>query len=244
MRLISFRREEGTSFGAVVEGRIVDLGLHLPEFHSLRELLQADALVRALDAAAEISPDYRLDRVTTLPPLTNPDRLLCVFDESRNEAVNIDPKFVRGNDQPLLLPAGDSRPLAAGVALVAGGKDGGGGQIAGASLISYLSPGSLAMGPWLVTADELQTTDQFTFTVEVEDQTTEISLSALDGLRESLSRSHELNGGDVLAVLRYLPDMKVSAGNRIQVCSGILGELGNPIEAEAPDNEPADSEGE
>ncbi len=255
MRLISFRQGDQASFGAVIEGRVVDLGRHLPEFLSLRGLLDANALVRALDTVAEVSPDYRLDKVTRLAPVTDPEKVLCVFDETRDEPVVMDPKFVRGADEALPLPSGDTRPLAAGLALVLDATRVDAGEdapapagedapvragedapaIAGVSLMVYLSPGALAMGPWLVTADELDTTDAFTFTVEVSGQMARVQLSELNALVAGLARSRALGTGDVVAVLRFLPEIEVSAEDRITLSCEPIGQLSSRVSEDQPE---------
>lgn len=231
MRLLSFRREDEASFGAIVEGRIVDFGKHLPEFNSLRALLEGNALVRALDTAAEVSPDHRLDKVTRLPPVTDPAHVLCVFDEARDEPVTINPKFLRGADQSLLIPGGDAKPLAVGVALVLG-ADAGDRRVAGMTLVSYLSPGALSVGPWLVTTDELGGADAFTLAVDVDGQTADIHLADLRAVARRLGQSTELVTGDVIAVLKFLTDISVGTGDIITNTCEVIGTLKNPVVAE------------
>jgi hypothetical protein len=233
LRLLSFKREDEASYGAIVEGRIVDFRKHLPEFDSLRALLEGDALVRALDTAAEVSPDHRLDKVTRLPPVTDPAHVLCVFDEARDEPVTINPKFLRGADQPLLIPGGDAKPLAAGIALVLGpGADSGERQVAGMALVSYLSPAALAVGPWLVTTDELGSADAFTLSVDVDGQSADVHLADLREVVRRLGRSTELATGDVIAVLKYLSDVSAGTGDVITVTCDLIGTLKNPVVAE------------
>lgn len=233
MRLLSFRREDEASFGAIVEGRIVDFGKHLPEFNSLRALLEGNALVRALDTAAEVSPDHRLDKVTRLPPVTDPAHVLCVFDEARDEPVTINPKFLRGADQALLIPGGDAKPLAVGIALVLGTDDDAGERrVAGMMLVSYLSPGALSVGPWLVTTDELGGADAFTLAVEVDGQTAEVHLADLREVARRLGRSTALVTGDVIAVLKFLSDVSVGTGDIITNTCEVIGTLKNLVVAE------------
>lgn len=233
MRLLSFRREDEASYGAIVEGRIVDFRKHLPEFDSLRALLEGDALVRALDTAAEVSPDHRLDKVVRLPPVTDPAHVLCVFDEARDEPVTINPKFLRGADQSLLIPAGDAKPLAAGIALVLGAHDASGERrVAGMTLVSYLSPAALAVGPWLVTTDELGGADAFTLSVDVDGQAADVHLADLRAVARRLEKSSELVTGDVIAVLRYLTDVSAGTGDVITITCDLIGTLKNPVVAE------------
>ena len=233
MRLLSFKREDEASFGAIVEGRIVDFRKHLPEFQSLRALLEGDALVRALDTAAEVSPDHRLDKVTRLPPVTDPAHVLCVFDEARDEPVTIHPKFLRGADQPLIIPGGDAKPLAVGIGLVLGAADDAGDRrIAGMTLISYLSPAALAVGPWLVTTDELGGADAFSLSVDVDGQSAEVHLADLREVARRLGKSSELVTGDVVAVLKFLTDVSAGTGDVIEITCDLIGVLKNPVVTE------------
>ena len=78
MRLLSYRAEDRNSFGAVLEtGEIVDLRARLG-LRSLRELLENDALAAAASTAQSAQPDYRLDDVTLLPTITNPQKIICI----------------------------------------------------------------------------------------------------------------------------------------------------------------------
>jgi 2-keto-4-pentenoate hydratase/2-oxohepta-3-ene-1,7-dioic acid hydratase in catechol pathway len=73
MKLISFRRPDGTaSWGVAKDAGIVDLGAHAP---SLRHALWA---TESLADAAGGPVRYQLDDVTLLPPIPNPDKILCI----------------------------------------------------------------------------------------------------------------------------------------------------------------------
>lgn len=77
MRLLTFRAGEHTSFGAVKDGGVVDLG---PWFNgsTLKQVLRAGELPRALEIAAGRDPDRALDEIRYLPPLTDPEKILCI----------------------------------------------------------------------------------------------------------------------------------------------------------------------
>ena len=235
MRLLSFRIEERSSFGALIEGRIVDLGKHLPDHPSLRALLEANALVRALDTAAEVSAEHRLDEVALLPPVPNPGLLLCTFDDLVSEPVLIDPKFLRGDSRQLPIPIGAANPLAAGMAMVlssSGQPDESGRpsvRIAGVTHMAYLSPGSLSMGPWLVTPDEFDSVDDIEITVTVGESSMELSLPSCTQIVERLYASYELATGDTIGVLHYLPDLPLYSGVAIEVSSPEIGSLNNVV---------------
>jgi len=245
MRLLSFRIEERSSFGALIEGKIVDLGRHMPDHPSLRGLLEANALVRALDTAAEVSAEYRLDEVTLLPPVPNPGLLLCTFDDLVSEPVLIDPKFLRGDSRPLPIPTGAANPLAAGMGMVisrSGQPDEAGRpsvRIAGVTHMAYLSPGSLSMGPWLVTPDEFGSVDGIAIKVTVGEQSIALSLPISTDIVERLSARYELATGDTIGVLHYLPDLPLYSGVTIEVSSTEIGTLKNPVRHdEAPRDAP------
>jgi hypothetical protein len=237
MRLVNFRSDQQTSVGVLVEGRIVDLGRHMPEYASIRSLLEADALVRALDTAAEVSASHRLDGVTLLPPVPNPSHLLCIFDEPDNKPVLIDPKFLRGPDRTLPIPAGAVSPLAAGVALVLGPSSSRSAgtrsvRIAGISLMIYLSPGALSTGPWVVTPDELEGLDELELTVTVGERSAALAAPACQAVFEQINAQYELIPGDLIGVLQYLPDMGVSTGEKVELHSDDIGTLENAVRSE------------
>jgi 2-keto-4-pentenoate hydratase/2-oxohepta-3-ene-1,7-dioic acid hydratase in catechol pathway len=82
MRLASYNLRGRPSFGAVVgagagEG-IVDLRGRLSRFTTLVEVFRAQALDEAKAAAAGVRPDVPLSEVELLPPLTAPEKILCI----------------------------------------------------------------------------------------------------------------------------------------------------------------------
>lgn len=79
MKLISYEAGKRRGFGAVVGGGIVELGDRLgPGIDSLRALLDAGALQRARDFVARMSPDLALADVRHLPPIPQPEKILCI----------------------------------------------------------------------------------------------------------------------------------------------------------------------
>lgn len=229
MQLLSFSREDHASFGAVIEGRVVDLGRHLPEYDSLKALLAANALVKALDTAAEVSPDYRLDKVDLRCPIPDADRLLCIFDDARDESVSIDPKFVRGHSRSLLIPTDDNRPVAVGVLIAIKADRDEYGPL-GYCLMNYLSPAALAAGPWLTTPDELPDALNMTLTVNAGDGTAELCLPDPTAAALAIAREKSLATGDLVAILHFLPELKAGAGENLSVATAVLGTLSNPVE--------------
>lgn len=73
MKLLSFRRPDGTASWGIASGDgVVDMGAYAP---SLRHALWATASLRE---EAQRAPDFRLEDITFLPPIPDPDKILCV----------------------------------------------------------------------------------------------------------------------------------------------------------------------
>ena len=77
MRLVSFVAGSGSSYGALKDGGIVDLGHRMPH-KSLRDLLAAEGVEDASAIVASASPDMSLTSVRLLPPIPNPGKIICV----------------------------------------------------------------------------------------------------------------------------------------------------------------------
>ena len=78
MRLASYALRGRSSFGAVVGDGIVDLRPRLHRFQTLSEVFRAQALDPAKTAAAGVRPDVTLAEVELLPPLSAPEKILCI----------------------------------------------------------------------------------------------------------------------------------------------------------------------
>ncbi|HEY4440397.1 MAG TPA: fumarylacetoacetate hydrolase family protein [Candidatus Elarobacter sp.] len=79
MRLLSFAAGGRTSFGAALDGGVVDLAPRLDGIADLRTLIERDALdaVRAALASSSAA-DFRLDEIAFLPPIIAPEKILCI----------------------------------------------------------------------------------------------------------------------------------------------------------------------
>jgi 2-keto-4-pentenoate hydratase/2-oxohepta-3-ene-1,7-dioic acid hydratase in catechol pathway len=77
MRLATYSVNGRVSYGAVVDDGIIDLGRKLSKYPSVIELLRAQGLAEAR-AAATGAPDHRINDVQMLPPVTAPDKIICV----------------------------------------------------------------------------------------------------------------------------------------------------------------------
>jgi len=78
MRLASYALRGRPSFGVVTGEGIVDLRPRLHRFHTLSDVFRAQALDQANAAAAGVRPDVPLAEVELLPPLTAPEKILCI----------------------------------------------------------------------------------------------------------------------------------------------------------------------
>jgi len=79
MKLTSFARDGAPSWGAVVDGGIVDLGKAMGgKYPTLRSAIEGNALKEAAAAADGAKPDATIDEVTLLPVIPDPDKILCV----------------------------------------------------------------------------------------------------------------------------------------------------------------------
>jgi len=79
MKLVSFAFGGRQSYGVVSGAGVIDLGPRLGSaFPDLRSLLDANALSRAAAAATGASADVALDRIEFLPPVPNPEKIICV----------------------------------------------------------------------------------------------------------------------------------------------------------------------
>lgn len=78
MRFLSFRVGRDEHFGAMVDERVVDLSERMPEYPSLRHVLDAGALVRAQDVAVSASADFDLKDIDFLPTIPNARKIVCM----------------------------------------------------------------------------------------------------------------------------------------------------------------------
>lgn len=83
MQIVSYRTDAGPSWGIVAEGGIIDMARRLPEYPTVLALLEADGLAAARTAAERVvaegaAADFALETVTLLPPVTAPQKILCI----------------------------------------------------------------------------------------------------------------------------------------------------------------------
>ncbi len=117
MKLVTFMADGQVRWGAAVRDGIVDLSARLPDYRNVRELIAAGAVEKTSRVAQSASADYAADAVSYLPPVPNPDKIVCVglnYDEhlreTKREKTEDPALFVRfansqiGHLQPMLLP--------------------------------------------------------------------------------------------------------------------------------------------
>jgi 2-keto-4-pentenoate hydratase/2-oxohepta-3-ene-1,7-dioic acid hydratase in catechol pathway len=79
MKFLSFEHGGAASWGAVIDGGVVDLGKAMGgKYPTLRSAIEGDALAEAAKAADSASPDATIDEITFLPVIPDPDKILCV----------------------------------------------------------------------------------------------------------------------------------------------------------------------
>jgi 2-keto-4-pentenoate hydratase/2-oxohepta-3-ene-1,7-dioic acid hydratase in catechol pathway len=286
MKLASFVFDGRATFGAVVDGGLVDLGRRLPEFPDLRAVLRAGGTA-ALHATVEAAgPDCRIEEVRFLPTIPNPEKIICIgvnypdrnaeYRDAAPEAPRYPSVFMRaresltGHLQPLVKPPeSDQLDYEGEVALVIGREgrripeDRSHAHIAGVTLMNEGSvrdwlrhakfnvtqgknfEASGALGPWLVTADELDPMSELRLTTTVngelrQDDTTANLLFGFRYLLRYLSTFYRLKPGDVIATgtptgsgARLDPPRYLAEGDRVAVEVEGIGTLFNTVTAEA-----------
>lgn len=118
-RLLCFRHQGALKYGLVVGEGVVDLSKRHPEWQSLREVIEAGALLNLAEEGAALAPDHALTDITFEIPLPNPEKIICVgvnFPDRNEEykdgqAAPSNPSlFIRfprsftGHNQPLIRP--------------------------------------------------------------------------------------------------------------------------------------------
>lgn len=139
MRFLTFLVGREEHYGAILEDRVVDLSERMPEYPTLRHVLDAGALIRAQDVTVSASADFDLEDITYLPPLPNPRKIVCIgvnypdrkprvtADGSQSQYPSV---FLRtreslvGHDQPILKPPETDQLDYAGEIVLVIGKEG------------------------------------------------------------------------------------------------------------------------
>ena len=78
MQLLSFSFKGQRSFGVIKDGGVVDLGTRLLGLRTLRDVLAGNALDQAVAVAQAEHSDYGMDEIRFLPPIPDPEKIICV----------------------------------------------------------------------------------------------------------------------------------------------------------------------
>lgn len=283
MKLASYKTRDGSaSCGVVTENGIYDANETLGRRGlDMRALLAGDTLAE-LRAAGARGTAIPLDTVTLLPPVPNPDKIICIglnymshIKETGRDKPQWPSIFTRypssvvGHGENLVRPKVSDWFDFEGELAVIIGKAGRNIPTANAfqhvAGYSCFNDGSIrdyqrhttqfwagknfdrtgSMGPWLVTADELQDPKAQQLTTRLNGevmQSTSISDLAfqIPELIEYLSTVTELLPGDVIATgtpsgvgLFREPKLFMKRGDRIEIEISGIGVLSNTVEDEA-----------
>ncbi|MDR3512728.1 MAG: fumarylacetoacetate hydrolase family protein [Caulobacteraceae bacterium] len=118
MKLLSFRIGGTAAFGALADGRVLDLTKVLNgKYADLLSVLRADAVEEIEKAARSGGPTYAVEEIEFLPVIPNPPKIICIginYDTHRAEGGREPPTkpfvFARfansqvGHAQPMLVP--------------------------------------------------------------------------------------------------------------------------------------------
>ena len=79
MRLLSFTHAGSVAIGAVVDDGVVNLTARLgPKFNSLRTVIAQQRLGTISAAIDSAGPDLALEEIRFLPPVPNPEKIICI----------------------------------------------------------------------------------------------------------------------------------------------------------------------
>src|SRR6266851_1112317 len=78
-RIATYSVNGKTGYGAVVDGGLVDLSARFgKDYPTLREAIAAGALMKLAEDAARHAPDHSLEAITFLPPISQPEKIICI----------------------------------------------------------------------------------------------------------------------------------------------------------------------
>lgn len=283
MKLATYKTKDGSvSCGVVIDGSIYDAGDILGRRGVDMRTLLGSGAIADLRAAGAKGTAIPLESVTLLPPVPNPDKIICIglnymshIKETGRDKPQWPSIFTRypssvvGHGESLVRPkVSDWFDFEGELAIIIGKP---GRNISAANAYDHVAgytcfnDGSIrdfqrhttqfwagknfdrsgAMGPWLVTSDEIQEPGAQEMTTRLNGevmQSTSISDLAfsIPELIEYLSTVTELLPGDVIATgtpsgvgLFREPKLFMKAGDRIEIEISGIGVLSNLVEDEA-----------
>jgi 2-keto-4-pentenoate hydratase/2-oxohepta-3-ene-1,7-dioic acid hydratase in catechol pathway len=284
MKFLSFSKDGNSSFGALVEGGVVDLGARHGGLRDLRDAIRAERLGELIAEANDTAADYSLDDITFLPTIPNPEKIICIGVNYANRNAEYKdgsepPKypsvFMRtretlvGHEQDILDPPESDQLDYEGEIVIVIGKEGRRipeerthEYVAGLTIMNegsirdylrhakfnvtqgknFAKSGSL--GPWLVTADELDPMSELQVITKVngeerQNDTTNSLMFPFRYLISYLSTFYHLKPGDIVATgtpngagARFDPPKYLTDGDVVEVTVPGIGTLSNTIRAE------------
>jgi 2-keto-4-pentenoate hydratase/2-oxohepta-3-ene-1,7-dioic acid hydratase in catechol pathway len=281
MRIVSFEANGHPSWGVITGEGVVDLGKRLPDYPTVRALLAADALDAARTACEGAEPDVALSGVTLLPPVTDPEKIICIgvnyanrnaeYKDGSQEA-KFPSMFVRfpgsfvGHGTPIERPPVSEQLDYEGEIVLIIGKggrrisaDAALGHVAGVTLANEgtirdwvrhakfnVTQGknfdrSGAIGPWMVTADDIDLTAPMHLTTTVngevrQDDTTASMAFPFSRLIAYITTFATLKPGDMIltgtptgAGARFDPPRWLVPGDVVDVSVEGIGTLSNAV---------------
>ena len=290
MRLLSFRAGSASSYGALKDGGVVDLGRRLGTGRqTLRELLLAEDLrsgeLAEVEALVEATaPDEGLDDIRYLPTVPDSQKIVCIGVNYRDrdaeyrdgqQPASYPSVFLRtreslvGHREPIVRPSESEQLDYEGEIVLIIGREGrrvteaqAWDHVAGLTLMNegsvrdWLRHGKFnvtqgknfersgALGPWMVTTDELAGGDPLHLTTRVngelrQDDTTANLVFGFAYLIRYLSTFMRLKPGDLIATgtptgagARFDPPKYLKAGDVVEVSVPEIGTLENTVEDE------------
>jgi 2-keto-4-pentenoate hydratase/2-oxohepta-3-ene-1,7-dioic acid hydratase in catechol pathway len=282
MKLVSYATAAGHSFGAVVDGGVVDLRKRT-KFANLLDVLRAGALDQVAKVA-RIQPDLALEAIRYLPPMHAPEKIICVgvnyanrnaeykdgSDEQKYPSLFYRaPNSLVGHGEPILRPKESKQLDYEGEIVLIVGKEGR--RIPRARALDFVAGVTLcnegtirdwvrhakfnttqgknfdasgSIGPWLVTADEIDWSRPFELTTRVngdvrQHESTENMIFDFAYLLAYISTFTTLKPGDCIvtgtptgAGARFDPPRWLVPGDVVEVEASGIGLLRNPVEDE------------
>lgn len=137
MKLLSYKRNGRAGFGAIKNGKVVDLSARMPGIQTLRDLLIVNKLEKAREVLAQADADYEQKDIVFEPLIPHADKLICIADNYVNEKSQDDAgsatypgyflrshQSVTGHQQDLIRPLGFNKLDYEGEVVIVIGKEG------------------------------------------------------------------------------------------------------------------------